>query len=245
MRTSKEQIIATSKAFDAELREALNYRDNDLTPEGLEKQRNFLADRVRAKYSNAIDEHRSALYYDRDHEKFDSYRPRLDWNKSGDVAKAQAKWAAVEKKLEAGLSIAQVIATADNTTLVAINEFYPDYHETQTIAARTQAGSDQYTVPDTSAVSRAVDDRAAEIGGTSAQNALKTARNSAGLHAYANVALNRLKATAEGRHNTTTDLDSALQADYAEQTAMAGGASIIETHDNNQDAGQEAATVSE
>ncbi|MGO2811547.1 MAG: hypothetical protein ACTIBG_08790 [Brevibacterium aurantiacum] len=239
MRTSKEQIVSTSKAFDAELHEALNYTNTDLTPEGIANQRQILADRVRARYAKEIDGHRSALYLDKDRSSFDSYRPRIDWNNSASVNKAQAKWTGAQGKLDAGLSIGQIIATADDSTLAAINEFYADHAEVQ--AAKALTSGQTYEQPDVSLVHRAVDDRAAEVKGDNAASALTRARGAAGLHAYAEATLSRLDDVVNGREDTVTDLGSALQADYVEQQAMAGGSGLVHNHDS----GQEAATVSE
>lgn len=238
MRTSKEQILNTEKAFADEILAARNYTDNDLKHEAIERHRKYLAERARGKYAKEVAEHRSALYYDRDHEAFDKYRPRLDWNKAGDVAKAQARWAAVQGKLDAGLSIGQVIASADDATLAAINEFYGEYAETQAVKA---GDATNYEVPDVSAVHHAVDDRAAAIKGSNAVSALTRARGSAGLHAYAGVVLDHLEALTEGRKDGVSDLYVAVAADQAEQQAMGGGARIFENHDPNQDAGQEPA----
>lgn len=245
MNTSKQQISATAKAFKDELHKAQTYQSKDLTDEGLEKQRKMLADRVRAKYSREVDDHRSALYYDRDRSAFDSYRPKLDWNKPAEVAKAQAKWTAVQGKLDAGLSIGQIVSTADKSTLAAINEFYPDHAET--MQAGAMARGQQYEAPDISNVHRAVDDRAAEIGGNTDRTALAKARQSAGLHAYADATLGHLEQTIAGNVHGASDLQAALDAQYAEQHAMSGGAGLIASHDANAsaDASQEAAAVSE
>lgn len=245
MRTSKQQISATLKAFGDELHAARNYTNPDLTDEGLSKQRELLVDRVRAKYGKEVDGHRSALYLDHDRSAFDKYRPKLDWNNAGTVAKAKAKWEAVQTKLNAGLSIGQIIDSADDTTLAAINEFWTDHAEAQQ-AAGTSRGQ-QYEAPDTTAVQRAVEDRAADLGGNTGRGALAKSRQAAGLHAYAEVTLNHLDRAVAGQVNGVSDLHSALDAQQAEQQAMSGGAGLVANHDPNAgaDTGQEAAAVSE
>jgi hypothetical protein len=223
MNTSKEAINQTSKAFGDELREALSYTSPDLTDEGLEKHRTVLADRVRAKYRREVAAHREALYYDNRRSSFDSHRPRLDWSKPDQVAKVQSKWAAVTSKLNAGLTIGQVIETADETTLAAINEFYSDHAEAN--HAATLVGGQTYEQPDVTAVTRAVDDRAADLKG--AHGALSTARQAEGLHAYANVTLDHLTAQLDGTRVGDTDIGVALAAEMAEATALASGSDLI------------------
>lgn len=230
--TTKEQINATLKAFQAEMHDARNYTNPDLSDEGIERHRERMIEQIRAKYGKEIDNHRSALYIDRDRSAFDSYRPKLDWNNAGSVAKAQAKWAAVQAKLDAGLSIGQIIETADNTTLTAINEFWTDHAETQ--QAATLGRGQQYEAPDTTAVQRAVDDRAADLGGHSGRAALTKARQSEGLHAYAEVTLDHLGRAVAGQNTGVDDLHAALEANRAEQQAMAGGAALIATHEADQ-----------
>lgn len=61
MRTSKEQIINTVKAFDQELRDAQNYTNPDLNDEGIQRHRERMSEQVRAKYAKAVDEHRSEI----------------------------------------------------------------------------------------------------------------------------------------------------------------------------------------
>ncbi|UVI35009.1 hypothetical protein [Brevibacterium spongiae] len=232
MRTSREQIRKTIDGFAEELSAARSYTDDMYSQEGLDKTRKLLEERARSKYAKEVASHREALYYDRDPKAFDQYRPRLDWNKAADVAKAQAKWAAVERKLDAGLSIGQIIATADNTTLVAINEFWTDYAETQQAAALGRG--QEYEAPDTSDVHRAVDDRAAEIGGTAAANALQTARDAAGLHAHADVMLKYAEQDVQGINHGMDPIFVAVSAQQAEAKAMHGTGSLVETHDASQ-----------
>ena len=224
MRTSKETINQTAKQFGDELRAALTYTSPDLSHEGLEKQRQMLADRVRAKYRGEVAEHREALYYDRDRNAFDKHRPRLDWGNPAAVAKAQSKWNTVAAKLDAGLSIGEVIDAADETTLTAVSEFYADYAEVQ--RATSLANGQTYEQPDVSAVTRAVEDRAADLKGTG--SALKTARQAAGLQAYADVTLDHIDAQIEGRPTVADDLSVALEARYAEAQATAGGQALIQ-----------------
>lgn len=244
MRTSKEQINATVKAFGDAMHAARNYTNPDLTPEGLDKERERLTERARSTYAKEVDGHRSSLYLDRDRSAFDKYRPKLDWNKPADVAKAQSKWTAVQGKLDAGLSIGQVIESADATTLVAINEFYPDHAEAAHAGALTRG--QQYEAPDVSHVHRAVDDRAADIGGHTDRSALQTSRQAAGLHAYADVTLAHLDKAVAGQVNGVSDLHAAISAQQAEAEAMTGGSALIANHDpSTADTGQEAAAVSE
>lgn len=225
MRTSKQNITATSKAFADAMQAARNHTDPDLTPEGLTKKREDMTAQVRAKYAKEIDGHRSALYIDHDRSAFDRYRPKLNWNNAGDVAKAQAKWSAVQAKLEAGMGIGQVIESADQITLAAISEFYGDYAETQ--HAGSLAGGQQYEIPDTTAVGQAVEDRAADLSGNSGREALQTARQAAGLHAFADVTLAHLDRAVGGQVNDITDLHTAVAAEQAEGEAMAGGSSLV------------------
>lgn len=245
MRTNKEQINATLKAFGDEMHAARNYTSPDLTHEGLSKHRERLVEQVRAKYGKEVAAHRSSLYIDRDRSAFDRYRPKLDWNNTGQVAKAQAKWDAVQTKLEAGMSIGQIIVAADDSTLAAINEFWADHAEAQQAALSVQG--QQYGAPDTTAIQRAVEDRAADLGGNTGRTALAKSRQAAGLHAYAEVTLNQLDQAVAGRVSGVSDIHAALEAQHAEQQAMAGGEGLIVNHDPNtgSDASQEAAAVSE
>lgn len=232
MHTSKDQIMNTRKNFEGELREALNYTSPDLTAEGIAKERETRANRVRSKYGKEIDAHRSALYIDRDRSAFDQYRPKLDWNNAGAVAKARAKWEAVQTKLGVGLSIGQIIESADDSTLAAINEFWTDHAEAQQAAALGRG--QQYEAPDTTAVQRAVEDRAADLGGNTGRTALTQSRKAAGLHAYADVSLGHLESIVNGRTNDFADMRVALDANHAEQEAMAGRAALIATYSGGQ-----------
>lgn len=230
--TTKQQIQNTAKSFGDEMNAARNYQHPDLSDEGLTRHRERLIEQVRAKYGKQIDDHRSALYIDRDRTAFDQYRPKLDWNNAGAVAKAKAKWEAVQTKLDAGLSIGQIIESADASTLAAINEFWTDHAEAQ--QAANLDPTQQYEAPDTTAVQRAVEDRAADLGGNTGRAALTKARQAEGLHAYAKVTLDHLDRAVAGQNTGVDDLHAALEAKQAEQQAMAGGAALIATHDANQ-----------
>lgn len=228
MRTNKEQINATLKAFGDEMHAARNYTSPDLTHEGLSKHRERLVEQVRAKYGKEVAAHRSSLYIDRDRSAFDRYRPKLDWNNTGQVAKAQAKWDAVQTKLDAGIGIGQIIETADATTLAAINEFWSDHAEV--MKAKSEDLMQPHEAPDTTFVQRAVEDRAADLSGHTGRNALAKSRQSAGLHAYAEVTLNRLEQAVSGQTNGVSDLQTALEANHAEQMASSGGIGLIANH---------------
>lgn len=228
----KAQIQQTVKDYGEEMHAARNYTNPDLSDEGLKRHRERLVEQVRAKYSKQIDGHRSALYIDHDRSAFDSYRPKLDWNNAGTVAQAKVKWEAVQNKLSAGLSIGQIIETADNTTLAAINEFWTDHAEAQQAAALGRG--QQYEAPDTTAVQRAIEDRAADLGGHSSRAALTKARQAEGLHAYAEVTLDHLGRAVAGQNTGVDDLHAALEANRAEQQAMTDGATLIATHEADQ-----------
>lgn len=234
----KDDVRATSTAFENAIQGALNYRSGDLSTEGLEKHRKLLLENAREKYGERIAQHRRDMQFDKDATAFDKFRPSIDWSNAGEVAKTQSKWEAVKAKLDAGLSIGQVIANADTTTLAAINEFYADHAETLAIAAGDPT---TYEIPDVSQVHRAVDDRAAGLGGDNAAFALNKERTARGARAHAKTTLDQLQQAADGRTNSVNDLASALQADQAEKEAMAGGAAIFENHDPN----TETAAVSE
>ena len=204
---------------------ARNYTNPDLTPEGLDKERERLAERARSTYAKEVDGHRSSLYLDRDRSAFDKYRPKLDWNKPADVAKAQSKWTAVQGKLDAGLSIGQIIETADATTLVAINEFYPDHAETVAARSTDRAASSTkpltcrtFIVPSTTALPRSV--------GPPLQTLCKTARDAAGLHAHADVMLKYAEQETQGINHGMDPIYVAVSAQQAEAKAMYGGAGL-------------------
>jgi hypothetical protein len=223
MSITRADITQTVKKFDEQLKAALNHQNPDLTPEGLAKSREKQAEAVRARFAREIQQYRATLADDARIDAFNRHRPKLDWNDPGAVAKAQSKWAAVEKKLAAGLAISEIIANADMATLAAVREFWSDHVEVQQAGNRVPGQAHQ--LPDTTAVSRAVDDRAAEIGGH--QDALARAREAQGIHAAAEVTLTHLQEVCDGVTDQVINIETAWAANYAAQHAAAGGQALL------------------
>lgn len=234
------KLTETSKSLAEKLHAALNHQDRDLTPEGLAKRRLDMASMVRNSFGRKVQEHRTELYYDhRNRAAFDKHRIKLDWNNPAQVAKAQSKWAAVREKLDAGLTIGQIIEHADETTLAAVREFWGDHAEAK------QAGSlvsgQTFEPVDTTAVLRAVDERTAVVKG--AEGSLRTAREATAAEASARITIDHLEAVCEGRTNDVTDLGVALAAAAARSDALAPGSAIIasqgQLQDSQEDVSQE------
>src|SRR5690606_7376345 len=209
--------------FGDELHAARNHQDSDLTPDGLDKRRQALADSVRGKYRRSIDEQREAvtLAEATDARRFAKHRPSIDWSNPASAARAQAKWEGVKVRLEAGIGVSDVIAHADAETLAALREYFPAYAEAH--APDTRAAGEPYSPPDLTGFHLVPDERAAVLGGAGAASAHAAWRQSAELAAWAGPTLDQYAATADGRSNHPIDTLTALTARAAANRERATG----------------------
>lgn len=230
MRTTKESIFTMGREFGDELHAARSHQDRDLTPEGLDKHRQMLADRTRARYRSRIAEQREAvaLAESADARSFDKYRPRIDWNSPASVAKAQAKWESVKTRLDAGIGVSNIVANADADTLAALREYYPAHAEAQAelTGSRTRIPGEPHSQPDLTGFHRGLDERAAEIGGAGAASTHATWRASVALAAWAGPTLDQYDAAAEGREDHPNSALAAINAHYAASHERASAATL-------------------
>jgi hypothetical protein len=139
--------------------------DRDLTLEGNANRRAQLERAAREKYLPLITELSEQVSEDVQllRKWADSQRPATPGDAVG-LQKLQIAWDRVRAKLDAGMCLPKIIASADEATLWAIREWAPDWLEAENYKATP---SDQrglgYTDPGTGWIGRAVDARSPSL----------------------------------------------------------------------------------
>lgn len=225
--TARERLLQLRREADAELKTAASFKDDPnhpaFTPEGLQKHRDGLRAKVRAKYEPKVAELQSQIKADAKaaEEWFESNQPKLG-DDPGKLMRAQSKWDQARGMLDAGASIREVIASADAETLVAIREWAPNYLTTQARKehpAGLMAGEFKAPRELIENTLKLTDERLASVHEGDFGQAYKTATTARAESAHATPLLQHLTASLNG---TPTDgLRASLDAHYGAQAALA------------------------
>lgn len=196
-----------------ELDAARSYTDPDLSPEGLGKRRQEMADAARQKAAKALE----ALQVDQ-RQAADRIRRWAGDKRPGigddpvQVTKVSMAWDRARAMLDAGRSIPEVLANATDPALVlAVREFAGDWLAAQPRQADTGR-------PDTTGLTRTADARLAELHGGDTAAALRM------LHdlEVAEAGWQARGSSVDQLGDPSARLSAALGAHYAEQIAGAG-----------------------
>lgn len=224
LKANRARLTDLGKQLRQDLAEAANVPDpEDLSPEGLAKQVAFRQDQVRRRLGGQITQVRSEIATDLDAVRRDADRVRP---KVGDDAlslqRAQVKWDQVRMRLEAGMTIQNVLAGADRDTAMAIREWAPAWMEAQAFAVRPQDVTHLgHQAPDPSALLRSIDARLAEVEGGQVAKSLSALRAAEAAAAGAWPVVEHLESVVHGADPSTGGLDAALASQFATQQAVA------------------------
>ncbi len=220
--TTKARLRATRQSLDNDLLAALTYADPDLTAQGVAKYRQQLAAQVRAKHKPVVDGLTAQITGSAQQlaAAAEKLRPVVNWSDPASIQRAQAKWDQSRMRLDAGIRLEDVTANADLDTLAALAEWAPAWIDTQTRSTRPvglSGGLDPVPEPSYAYLRALIDARAAQLLGEKAATAFTAAKDAEAIAAYAQPLLAHLQATIEGTPSSSSALEAALGAHYAEQ----------------------------
>lgn len=216
----KARLRTVQRGLEEALGKASGYQDPNLSPEGLQAKRTELAKAARAAAGPQLAALRAevATAAQEAAGKASAALPKAGTDATG----ISVKWAQVAMRLDAGMSLHDIVSRADVDTLHAIAEYAPSWVEAQSFKAGAGRGSRPQSTPDHTALRRSVDERLAQLTGKGAVSALADARSAAGEAAYLEVAGRRLDSLIDGRAPSSTMLAAAIEPEHAEQLAVNG-----------------------
>lgn len=222
----KARLQKLQRALDDSLGKAAGYQDPGLNNDGLAAKRQELAKAARAAAGPPLAALRTevASAAQTSADKAAATLPKAGTNADA-TARLTVKWAQVAMRLDAGMPLAQVLASADAETAHAIREFAPSWVEAHSFKAGAgRGGSRPQEAPDHTGLRRAIDERLAGLSGKGAVSALAESRAAAGEAAYFRVHGERLDSLIAGTTPSSTMLGAAIAAEHAEQLAIHGQA---------------------
>lgn len=220
----KTQISAAQRALNDQLGKAGAYVDPGLSTDGLQAKRQELATAAKATAAPQVEGVQAQASVDARMaaERASGLLPKAGTN-ADSTARLAAKWQQASMILTAGKPLAQVLATADAETALAIREYGPSWNEAAAYRAPTLGEAlNPGPAPDHSALLRSVDSRLAELTGPAAVAALAESRAAAGVEAFVNVYADHLGNVIAGTAQNPIDTGVALAAEDAEQLAVNG-----------------------
>lgn len=234
LQANRTRLTELGKQLRVDLAEARKIPNaEDYSADGLER---LIAQRqatVRRKLGEQVAQLKAQIDGDVDmvRRQADATRPKLG-NDALALQRAQMKWDQVRMRLEAGMSIQQVLSTADADTALALREWGPAWIEVQAFGARSDLdGYLPYQAPDTTALMRSIDARLAEISGTGAAETLTALRDAEVVQAGASPVLAYLEQVANGSDTDGGGLTAAIESSLAtrEATAYYAGQAAADT----------------
>lgn len=151
-------LFELRRTLQRELTDARRYSDPDLTPEGQRRRQGDLAEAARAKAAPQLEQLRTQVRDDSEalQRWASENRPAI-----GEDAAALARaWDGVKVRLDAGMNLPQILASADRGTVLAVQEFAPAWLEAAAFATSSHGlAAGEYVPPDGSGLRRQVDDR--------------------------------------------------------------------------------------
>ena len=220
----KARLSTIHRGLDDALREANGYQDPNLSPEGLQAKRAELAKTARQtaapKLATLVAEVKAAKVIAASSSS--ATLPKVGTNADA-TARTTAKWAQVKVRLDAGMSMRDIIKTADIDTIHAIGEYGPSYDEAKAYKAPSIGEAlNPGPAVDHSDLQRRLDDRLAGLSGEGAVSALKESRLAAGEVAYVEAYVPHIDSMIAGTTPSGANLITALAAANAEQRAVSG-----------------------
>lgn len=224
LRTGRESLATLHRQMAADFQEARAFTHPDYNPEGIQRQREQRVERVRARYGPQLDALEAQVRRDAGvvSRYAEAHRPRLA-DDAVALQRAQIKWDQVRMQLEAGRSLPQVLADADEATCLAIGEWGPVWMRAE--HARTRRGVSELgdEGPDTTGLANTIDARLAEVATGDAQFAVSAGRETAQALAGFDLAMQHSQAYAQDdRSGQANALHAAIASHYAGAEAVAG-----------------------
>lgn len=213
-----------SRPLGTALGQAGAYLDANLSPEGLQVERERLAAAARAAAGPRLEQLRAQVLLAA---QVLSRQAAAALPKAGTDANATAqtaaRWQAALMILTAGKPLRDVLATADVATLHALAQYGPSWEEARTYRPPTLGEAlNPGPAPDHGPLMRSVDARLAALAGPKAVAALAAAREANAVRAGIEVKGNHLAAVIAGTATRPDELSVALAAADAEQAAREG-----------------------
>ncbi|MBS45409.1 MAG: hypothetical protein CMH83_20005 [Nocardioides sp.] len=157
------QLTEVARQLNEDLGAANSYRDDYLSQAGLDAKRRELAGEARDRHQDSLEKLARAISYDVSivRESVNSSRPAIGSDAAA-LMRSQMKWDQVRMRLQSGMPMTRVLATADTETALAIREWAPAWLEAQSYEVAPN-GSGLADVPavDVDGLLRSVDDRLA------------------------------------------------------------------------------------
>lgn len=195
----KKQADTLNRDYADAIVKARTFEDNDLTPEALMKRRaHHLASTQQAhaeKAEKLRTDASTAVYYTEGR----LSRPSIDWDSSASIAKAEAKWRHAQELMTAGMTLDEVIATADTDMLAALYENAPQLLKVQAV----KDGRDLDTL-DLTPIQNALDKRAAAVTGNAG---LREHREALAAQQYVRVIVDHITTDRPDLHDSGVGLD--------------------------------------
>lgn len=174
-KTIENEAAALKQTLQVDLSEAYRHDNPNLTPEGLAQKRSELAKAAQQRGGVVLAALRARMTAEATavSERAAKVRPRVD-----DPATIQRKWDQARMRLDAGMSLRQVVATADADTLAAITEWAPTWLDVQ--AHLSQPSGVEGAKPDTARtlaqLHNSIDERLLVIGDDGTRSAIEADR---------------------------------------------------------------------
>ncbi|MGW3947023.1 hypothetical protein ACWEBH_12945 [Micrococcus endophyticus] len=208
LRTLSASLVAALKWHTDAQRDAAHHEDEDLSLPALDRRRAELSADARAQLSSFVANARIGYEAARRANARDLDRVPAA------TASTRDAWERVTMLLDSGRTLAEVVATADRETLLAVNEWGPTYLEAQAPAPRLGEAREPV---DLAPLERSVRARWAELTG---DRILKKALADAPALATAEVQLRNAEAVAAGNDHAG-GLIGAVEAELAGKAAEA------------------------
>jgi len=193
------------------------------------KRRGELAQAVRDRFAPQLAQLQARVK--NDSETIEAFATKERPTMGGDAValqRAQMRWDQVKTRLDAGMPMRQILASADRDTVLAVAEWAPAWLEAKHYASSKHGLADgPYEPPNLDGLHRSIDDRLAEVLDEDGDEAI-----SLGLVREAAVAVAGFQPLAEHAgqlvrneaHAQTSGMEVALNAHYATQEAAHGSA---------------------
>ncbi len=202
--------------LQADLTAALGFTSEDYTEEGLAKVRAERAEKVRAKHREELSVLQASLATNgRMVEEYAAkHRPTLGTD-AASLQRAQMKWDQVRARLEAGMTLRQVIDAADAETLLAIAEWGPSYLEAQAHAGQASGVTGSSPTADVDGLRRSIDARLVAVGNSEEQWALQAQQEVAKTLAGIGPIAQHVQGLLDGQPTSGGALEAAVESHYA------------------------------
>lgn len=179
LKAAPARLLQLRREYDTALDAARAYTNPDMTPEGVQKQREQLVARAHADYQPRfagiraqVDTARATIAT-----WAEQARPRLG-DTAADLQRAQAGWDRVRSRLDAGMSMAQALEHATVDELLGAREWAPTYVQNQDYAEHSKSRDPlPFTPRDQTQLLHSIDARLGQVAGGDAAKAMAALRD--------------------------------------------------------------------